>query len=102
MPEAVPPRDAASVTAPSASESVGKEAVPVASDDSQAGKEMTNFRKVCEFHDCFGLPNKTTPQTDVFDKDPKCVKLRLDLIREELKAIIDSEGLGIKIKVLTY
>ena len=46
---------------------------------------LTNFVKVKdEFNVCFGVDNNVVPQKNLFDKDPKLVKYRLDLIEEEV------------------
>ena len=44
---------------------------------------MSNFDKIKEFHNAFGLAITDKPQTDVFDNS-KLVKLRLGLIDEEV------------------
>ncbi len=49
--------------------------------------DKTNYQKVVEFNNTFGHPAHTEVQTDVFTRDPKLVKLRLDLIREEVKEL---------------
>ncbi|CAD7925183.1 unnamed protein product [Amoebophrya sp. A25] len=54
--------------------------------------ELTNFKKVCEFHQSFGVKHTENPQIDIFDKDPKTMKLRLDLIREEFKELEQAAG----------
>jgi predicted HAD superfamily Cof-like phosphohydrolase len=50
----------------------------------------TNYQKVVEFNEVFGVPVAKEPQLEVFDKDPKLVKLRMDLIREEMKELEES------------
>ena len=47
----------------------------------------TNFNKIKQFHLAFGHPVNDTHQTKVFDQDPKLVKLRLDLIKEEVQEL---------------
>lgn len=47
---------------------------------------MSNFEKVTEFHKVFGHPHPTTPQPDSI-KNAELVKLRLSLIKEELKEL---------------
>lgn len=47
----------------------------------------TNFEKVCKFNKVFGLPHYNTLQKNIFSKDEKLVKLRMDLIREEMKEL---------------
>lgn len=44
---------------------------------------LTNFQKVVQFNKAFGVQTNTTPQLDIFDKDPKLVEYRLSLIEEE-------------------
>jgi len=46
--------------------------------------KLTNFQKVGEFHRVFGHPKNEKPQFNIFDDDKKLVKLRIDLIQEEL------------------
>jgi predicted HAD superfamily Cof-like phosphohydrolase len=45
---------------------------------------MTNFEKVRQFHKVFGLLDTDKLQTNVFTDKPELVKLRLDLIKEEV------------------
>ncbi|CAD7974520.1 unnamed protein product [Amoebophrya sp. A120] len=52
-----------------------------------AASTKSNFQKVCEFHQAFGVKHTETPQNDIFDADPKTCKLRQDLIAEELKEL---------------
>jgi NTP pyrophosphatase (non-canonical NTP hydrolase) len=47
----------------------------------------SNFRDVVYFNKSFGVPVNTTIQKDIFKTDPKLVKLRLDLILEEVKEL---------------
>jgi len=47
---------------------------------------MSNFNKVKDFHDAFGLVNNKKPYKEFFD-DKKLVKLRLDLISEEFNEL---------------
>lgn len=51
---------------------------------------LTNFQKVVEFNKAFGVQTNTTPQLDIFDKDPKFVESRLALISEEFKETVDA------------
>lgn len=53
--------------------------------DQQANK--TNFQKVRDFHHTFNHPDEPKPRLDVFKENPKLVKLRLDLIREEVREL---------------
>jgi predicted HAD superfamily Cof-like phosphohydrolase len=57
---------------------------------SEATTNPTNFEKVAEFHRAFGCTLNTTPQVDVFDKDPKLVKLRNSLITEERDELVEA------------
>jgi predicted HAD superfamily Cof-like phosphohydrolase len=51
----------------------------------------TNFRKVTEqFMRGFGERVAYTPQMDVFESDPKTVNLRLSLIREEVRELVEA------------
>ena len=50
----------------------------------------TNFEKVIEFNDGFGVTVNNTLQKDVFKQEPSLVKLRLDLILEEVKELKDA------------
>ena len=50
----------------------------------------SNFEKVVEFNKSFGVPTHTSVQKDIFTKDPKLVKLRLDLIKEEVNELEDA------------
>lgn len=47
----------------------------------------TNFEKVCLFNKVFGLPHYNELQKNVFTENEKLVKLRMDLIREEVKEL---------------
>lgn len=51
---------------------------------------LTNFQKVVEFNKAFGVQTNTTPQLDIFDKDPKFVAYRLALIEEEVQELRDA------------
>lgn len=51
---------------------------------------LTNFQKVVEFNKAFGVQTNTTPQLDIFDKDPKFVESRLALIREEFSETVEA------------
>ena len=50
----------------------------------------TNFEKVREFHEVFGLDINDEPYKDVFDKDPKLVNLRKNLIIEEVEELLEA------------
>ena len=50
----------------------------------------TNFQKVIEFNDGFGVPVSDSIQTNIFKENPKLVKLRLDLILEEVRELTDA------------
>jgi NTP pyrophosphatase (non-canonical NTP hydrolase) len=43
-----------------------------------------------EFNKTFGIPVATAPRKDVFVEDPKLVKFRMDLIREEMMELEDA------------
>lgn len=47
-------------------------------------KMSSNFQKVLQFNKAFGIKTYTEIQHDIFDKDPKLVQYRLDLIEEEV------------------
>lgn len=47
----------------------------------------TNFQKVVEFNRVFGVPVFEEPHMEVFEKAPKLVNLRMDLIREEVREL---------------
>ena len=49
----------------------------------------TNFEKVREFHKLFGLKISNTTSKDMFE-DKKTLKLRLDLLKEELSELIEA------------
>ena len=50
----------------------------------------TNYEKVLDFNRAFGIKINTTPQTNLFDTDPKLVKYRLELINEEVTELRDA------------
>ena len=50
----------------------------------------TNFQKVIEFNDGFGVPVSDSIQTTIFKDNPGLVKLRLDLILEEVRELTDA------------
>ena len=51
---------------------------------------QSNFQKVVQFNKAFGVQTNTTIQYDIFDKDPKLVQLKLDLILEEVQEFKDA------------
>jgi predicted HAD superfamily Cof-like phosphohydrolase len=51
---------------------------------------LSNFQKVVQFNKAFGVQTNTTPQLDIFDKDPKLVAYRLALIEEEVQELRDA------------
>jgi len=53
-------------------------------------KSQTNFEKVVEFNEQFGITTFDTPQHTIFDDDPKLVELRMNLIREEVNELEDA------------
>lgn len=49
---------------------------------------LSNYEQVVlEFNKAFGVISNSSPQSDLFDKDPKLVKYRLDLINEEVEEL---------------
>ena len=48
---------------------------------------QTDFQKIIEFNKAFGVTTHTTPQLDIFDKDPKLVAYRLALVQEEFEEL---------------
>lgn len=52
--------------------------------------EQSNYQKVVEFNKVFGVPITDEPQMDIFDENPKLVKLRMDLIDEEDQELKDA------------
>lgn len=57
-------------------------------------KQETNFQKVIDFNEQFGVTVHKTPQPDIFDKDPRLLALRMGLIREEVREL--EEGVAKK------
>lgn len=47
----------------------------------------SNFQKVIEFNKKFGVTVHDKPVPDIFDRDPKLVHLRMELIREEMREL---------------
>lgn len=52
--------------------------------------DKTNFKKVSNFNKVFGADCYSTPQPNVFTKNPKLLDLRLGLIREEVQELEDA------------
>ena len=50
----------------------------------------SNFDKVTEFNKSFGIQTHETIQKNIFKGDPKLVKLRLDLIKEEVDELTEA------------
>lgn len=48
------------------------------------------FNSVGEFHELFEHPKEKYPKVNVFDENPKLVKLRLGLIQEEVKELSEA------------
>lgn len=46
--------------------------------------KRTNFKKVCDWNNIFGVPVNNKPVMDIFKSDPKLVEYRLALIKEEV------------------
>lgn len=51
---------------------------------------QTNFQDVVNFNEQFGVPMLEQPSPSIFNENPKLVKLRMDLIREEMKELEDA------------
>ena len=51
---------------------------------------MSNFQKVIDFNEAFSVPVYNTIQNKIFTENPKLVKLRLDLILEEVRELTDA------------
>jgi predicted HAD superfamily Cof-like phosphohydrolase len=49
----------------------------------------SNYQSVLEFNKSFGLPVFTEPKKNIFTEEPKLVKLRLDLIKEEVRELVE-------------
>lgn len=52
--------------------------------------KMTNFEMVGEFHETFGHPKETEPQTLIFETNKKLVEFRYNLINEENKETLEA------------
>jgi len=48
---------------------------------------MTDFQKVRDFNETFGVPSFDEPQLDIFNNNAKLVEYRLSLIREEVSEL---------------
>ncbi|AEQ60667.1 Phosphoribosyl-ATP pyrophosphohydrolase-domain containing protein [Acanthamoeba polyphaga mimivirus] len=53
-------------------------------------EKATNYQAVGEFNRTFGHPANTVFQHKIFDENPQTVKLRLDLIKEEVGELVDA------------
>lgn len=51
---------------------------------------VSNFKKVLEFNETFGVTVHSSPQSDIFETDPKLVELRVNLIKEEVQELKDA------------
>lgn len=60
------------------------------SENSSNSQNKSNFQKVVDWNKTFGVPVFDKPQKDIFDRDPKLVKLRFDLIAEEVRELGDA------------
>jgi len=49
--------------------------------------QQTNFQKVIDFNEQFGVKIYDKPDEKIFDIDPKLINLRMNLIREEIKEL---------------
>lgn len=47
----------------------------------------TNFQKVTDWNNTFGIQTSDKPNLDIFKNDPKFVEYRMSLIREEVKEL---------------
>ena len=52
--------------------------------------EKTNYQKVLEFNEAFGIINETTPQLDIFTKNKKMLDYRMSLVTEEYTELQDA------------
>ena len=50
----------------------------------------SNFGKVVNFNETFGVKTHASPQLNIFDSDPSLVSLRMKLIREEVQELEDA------------
>lgn len=57
---------------------------------SQETTTKTNFQKVRDFNIAFGISRSDQENPDIFNENPKLVKLRLDLIKEETQELRDA------------
>lgn len=53
-------------------------------------KKKTNFDKVLEFNEAFGIKNERTPQLDIFSKNKKLLDYRFNLVKEEYNELKDA------------
>jgi predicted HAD superfamily Cof-like phosphohydrolase len=52
--------------------------------------EKTNYEKVLEFNEAFGIVNHTSPQLDIFSKNKKLLDYRMSLVTEEYNELVDA------------
>ena len=64
--------------------------VSYTSHEKETPQNMSNFEKVVEFNEVFGLPTNQVPQTDIVTQNPSLTKLRVDLITEECQELVDA------------
>lgn len=50
----------------------------------------TNYEKVLEFNEAFGIVNQTSPQLDIFSKNKKLLDYRMSLVTEEYNELKDA------------
>ena len=50
-------------------------------------KHKTNFEKIYEFNDAFGVKTNIIPQKNLFDTDKKLIDYRLSLVNEEVEEL---------------
>lgn len=53
-------------------------------------KKKSNFDKVVEFNEAFGIINQTSPQLDIFTKNKKLLDYRMSLVKEEYNELKDA------------
>ena len=47
-------------------------------------EQVSGYQQVGEFHEVFGHPLRTEPQTNIMNDDPNIIKFRVSLINEEI------------------
>ena len=64
--------------------------VPPQTETKTQSDVITNFQMVKEFSRSFEVPHFDTPQPNIFTENPALVKLRLDLIKEEVGELAEA------------